>query len=160
MKNAIGLLMLLIVAGIVIPFMLPLKDGKPLLDFADITMPKGPKLPDIALPSFNTNNNSSGEVTFYRWVDANGETHIQNTPPAAGIKYETTMVNANTNMIQSVKPQPSRPKASAPQAAAVNIGSSSPFTTADPKKLMEDVKQLQGTMDNRTKTLDAQIRQY
>ncbi len=160
MKNAISLLMLLVVAGVVVPFVLPLKNGEPLLKFSDLTMPKGPKLPDIGLPSLPSSDSGSSNVTFYRWTDVNGETHIQNTPPPTGIQYETTTVNSNTNMIQSVSPQPSRPKASAPQAAAVNVGSSSPFTTTDPKQLMENINQLQGTMDTRTKTLDAQINKY
>ncbi len=39
--------------------------------------------------------------TLYRWQNAEGQWQISDTPPAAGIPYETVQYNRNTNVVPS-----------------------------------------------------------
>ncbi len=160
MNKMITILVFFVFMTVVVPFVLPLKDGKPLLNFSEMTMPKGPKLPDIDLPSFSSSDQQpSAPVNFYSWTDANGETHIQNTPPPEGIAYKVNTVNPDANIMKHVTPQPYRPKTTDKQAAAVSQ-SSMPMMTADPKKLMEDVANLKESIENRTNEIDSELKKY
>lgn len=39
--------------------------------------------------------------TLYRWQNAEGQWQVSDTPPAAGIPYETVQYNRNTNVVPS-----------------------------------------------------------
>lgn len=40
-------------------------------------------------------------TTVYRWQDKKGQWQVSNTPPPAGIKYETNTYRKDTNIIPS-----------------------------------------------------------
>ena len=151
MKGALSFISLLVVAGVVIPFALPIKDGKPLLNISDIKLPETPDLADISLPEFGSATSSTTMV--YQWVDQNGQMQFSNTPPPEGVMFQTKSVDGNVNTIKSVKPLPKRAKPDETQAAAVNFNNPVSLTTANPTKVMKDAKQIEQTLQNRDEEL-------
>jgi len=93
------LVVLVVIVGI-FPFILPLKDGKPLLKWSDISMPKQlkvpalsdlPDMPDLPDVSDLYSGSSDVSVTVYKWRDANGNWHFGDAPPA-DVSYERITV--------------------------------------------------------------------
>ena len=41
----------------------------------------------------------SSQSKLYKWRDARGQGHLSDTPPAAGIKYETVEYDEKTNVL-------------------------------------------------------------
>lgn len=105
MRSLITSMLIVLVIAAVIPFTVPVKDGKPLLQFKMPTLGT-PKLPDVSLPSLGGEEKRNPEVEVYRWKDANGVWQYSNTPPQ-GVKYETQTVQADANLIQGLAAQPS-----------------------------------------------------
>lgn len=101
-RKVIRTLFLLLVVATLFLFVYPLKDGKPLLSLDKIRMPEIPDipLPDVALPT--PGNDEAAEVTVYKWQDSDGSWHFSNELPPAGVRYETSRINPDSNRISSV----------------------------------------------------------
>lgn len=139
MKGPTSILMLLIFAGLIAPFILPLKDGEPIIKPSDISLPQ---TPDIKIPNIGSIGGSSSETTFYYWVNEQGHKQVSNIPPPEGVEYETKVVDGNANLIKAPKSAVS--SQSEPTKKDVTTGSKSvPFLTADPEKIMDDVNKLE-----------------
>lgn len=148
-------LLLVLIAAFVIPFTVPIKDGKPLLEFKMPDMAT-PKLPDISLPDINMGDKeqSNSQVEMYRWKDADGVWQFSNTPPQ-GIAYDVQTVDTNTNIIEAV---PTEVKASEP--VKEESGQISPVSALSPSqalKTMEDAKKVQSMVDDHKAAMDRAI---
>ena len=135
-RSTFTLLLLFLIAAFAIPFLLPIKDGRPLLAFSSIEWPDldfAALRSAISLPAFDsTRSSATSEVTFYRWRDADGVWRFSQQSPPAGVEYEVRSVDANANLIQG---RPSAPQeASAPTAAAAQPPS--PAVSAEPEPML------------------------
>ncbi len=144
----IKLLLLVLLLAVVIPFALPLRDGKPLLSLSAIKWPTLPevKLPKVELPQSLdlSGDGATGPVTVYRWRDSDGAWQYSSTPPAAGIAYESRTVDTATNVVPPLAPAaPAAPAAAAEEKkedkAAAPVAPS-PYSPDGVKKLFEDAR--------------------
>lgn len=138
MKFAMLSLLALIVAAGVAPFVVPLKDGKPLLEFKppDLGIPSLPAMSDFS--SVNQGVDRSNQpVTFYQWRDATGVMQLDSTPPDHG-DYKVVTVDPNTNLIQALPRSTPTPTA-APKPSAPSR--STPSLIPSPTKALETLNQ-------------------
>lgn len=144
----IKLMLLLVLLAVVIPFALPLRDGKPLLSLSAIKWPTLPevKLPKVELPQSLdlSGDGATGPVTVYRWRDSDGAWQYSSTPPAAGIAYESRTVDTATNVVPALVPAaPAAPAAAAEEKKedkAAAPAAPSPYSPEGVKKLFEDAR--------------------
>ncbi len=103
--------LLLLVAAAALPFVLPLREGKPLLDWRKLTLP-APPLPTLGAPD-------AGPVSVYRWQDAQGQWQFSNEPPPEGMSYELQIIDPDANLMARLPQQVpgSRPPVTEPTAA-------------------------------------------
>lgn len=100
------LLLLILLLAVIFPFTFPLKDGRPLLSWSDIQLPRKPDI-DIKLPTLSAAGEAnpstpSQSVILYRWRDGNGGLQFSNLQPPQGVAYEIIKVNPETNLVQGV----------------------------------------------------------
>ena len=48
------------------------------------------------------------ETKLYKWLDANGQWQVSDTPPAGGVKYEVLQYRSDVNVIPSSGPEKKR----------------------------------------------------
>ncbi|MFA5529216.1 MAG: DUF4124 domain-containing protein [Thiohalomonadaceae bacterium] len=89
--------------AVAVPFVLPLKQGKPLLDYRQLSLPG---LPDI--PRMDTDSAPPSAVTVYRWRGTHGEWHFGNVPPAQDIPVEVVRIDPDANTFQGHSAVPAR----------------------------------------------------
>ena len=70
-----------------------------IIGFRELTTSKPDK---PTLPENITSVVTDQEVTYYRWIDENGQTHFSNTPPT-GLPAEQHTLRPDTNIVQAVK---------------------------------------------------------
>ncbi len=89
----------LLLLGFGLALSLPLGDGQPLLRWQDLRqLPEDGINPIWRRLSVHTGA-GNGMVTSYRWRGDNGEWQLSNTPPPAGIPYETLEVDPDANLL-------------------------------------------------------------
>lgn len=157
-KLALTLLFLLLLAAI-IPFTLPLKEGKPLLQWDQLQTPqlKLPPLPDLSLTESDSPEHT---VTSYKWQDAAGNWHLSDAPPVSG-DYTAVTVNPNTNIIAAPEPAAPTPRQPPAPNRAPEPHNDSPTPTLNPaatltrgQEVMEQARQLEQTLQQRQQQLD------
>ena len=138
MRKLISILIMILVIASIAPFMLPLKNGEPLLKWSQLSIPGLPQFPDLSALTdlFKTKpENRSIPVTSYKWLDSEGNWQLSDTPPKNG-RYETVIVDPNTNLLQADIPAP---KIVAPPSTPVKDTSAqpaySPAMAYDPEKV-------------------------
>lgn len=133
MRKIISMLVIILVIAGIAPFILPLKNGEPLLKWSDISIPNLPELPEIAILKGDT----STSVTTYKWRDAEAVLHFTDSPPD-GVSYQTITVDPNTNVIQSIRPSaPAQQTVSETTRRPAVPPAYSPTTAYDPAKVSE-----------------------
>jgi len=142
MRKLISMLIILVIAGIA-PFILPLKNGEPLLKWSQLSIPSMLKLPQFPDLSALTDlfkakpDNSSTPVTSYKWRDSEGNWQLSDKPPQNG-RYETIIVDPNANLLQADIPVT---KIATPPSTQIKDTSAqpaySPAMAYDPEKVSE-----------------------
>lgn len=148
-----ALLGALVLAG-VIPFVLPLRDGKPLLDYRLLS---APELPRLTLPDGET---ASAPVTVYKWRGADGEWQFGNAPPAQGTRFEVVTVDPEANLIQALKPQaavaapadPATPPAGSPIGNPIDA-----YSPANIQQTLDKAQAARSAMDRHTAAQEAML---
>lgn len=84
------LAMVLAVAAAAALFLLPVRDGRPLLDWRELA---APALEQLGLPA------PERRVTAYRWRDEQGAWHYSTERPPPGTEYETVRVDPDANVL-------------------------------------------------------------
>lgn len=164
MKSLIFKMVIMFFIGMgILNYMLYLKTGKSPLSEIDFSMPSlstvknsipDIDLPDIDLPTLSSDKNGA-PLTVYKWVDKDGVINYSQADPKIS-SAEIMVVHPDTNLIQAgpvgapeePKPQTQRSAATAPKT---------PLALPTPnnvKQLMEEAKNVQTLMDERTKTLE------
>lgn len=94
-RKLLTLLLLLTVAALV-AFMLPLRGGKPLLDWHALELSE---LSTSRLPDWigDHEHTSPRQITIYRWRDSAGIWQYGAEPPADGTAYESRRIDSDTN---------------------------------------------------------------
>ena len=97
-----------VVGGLALPFtILKGDDGNTLLRISEF------KVPDFSFPNFSSLGMLGGsktskteqaetEVSFYKWIDIEGNVQFGNNPPAQGIEYTVKKIKPNENVIPAV----------------------------------------------------------
>ncbi|GAA5315915.1 MAG: hypothetical protein AseanaTS_11200 [Candidatus Pelagadaptatus aseana] len=98
-----------------------------------------------------------GQTKVYRWQDKEGYWQLSDTPPA-DLEAEITYIDPDRNMIQGLRSQPA-PQPEAQDVSEQSSGVPLPLTISPSKvqKLMDDAKQVQETLNQRTQDMDAMI---
>jgi hypothetical protein len=128
-----SLLGALVLAGVV-PFVLPLRDGRPLLDYRTL---RAPALPRLALPDIGTGEAGSAPVTLYKWRGAEGEWQFGNAEPPAGTPFERLTVDPGANLIQALRPELPAAAPADPAASAGGLPIASPLDAYSPAKVQQ-----------------------
>jgi hypothetical protein len=131
------------------------------------SMPSIPSLPEAAdlLPVSNPESfTKSGLTTIYKWRDEDGVWQFSNRAADAGLEVETLQLDGNINIMPSLATalvsQAKAETTSVDASAISNLPSG--MTTVAPEKIaemMETVTNLQDTVDQRHKNLEAAIKQ-
>ncbi len=156
-----------LVLAMILPFtVLKGKDGRPLMSFSDLKMPKLslpelPETPDLSNIKDKTPNISMpGKDIVYKWRDKEGELHFTSTPPPKGIEYTVKGYDPNTNLIQSVEIKTEESEHTA-QTEDKNtkepLDLSNPYSPEKVKKLIDDAQNVQKLLNDRLKKQEALI---
>lgn len=123
---------------------------------------------EAKLPKNITSVTTDKEVTYYKWVDANGQTHFGSTPPI-GQQAEQKKLRPDTNLVQAVKvPEPESDEDGGPDVVSLGGGrkpggsdkdgggSDEPFNPYTPdglQKMFDGARDAAKTMDQRNREL-------
>ena len=137
-------------------------DGRPLMSFNELMMPDL-NVPDMTgtvdLP--NLDNSAGGKDIVYQWTDAEGVGQFSSEPPPPGVEFSVKGYDPNTNLIQSVKPEP-EPVAVAnpvvqPAKPSPEVDIGNPYSPDNVRKLIDDAKQVQEIINQRHQQQEALI---
>lgn len=113
------------------------------------------------LPSLDSkplSTDSEGSSNLYRWQDENGQWHFSNIPPEQGDKTgadATVQVSQLPEAVNSIPPPPKMPASSASSAVSnPRVPAPTTVNPMDIPKLLEQAKNLQGLMDQRSQQID------
>ena len=158
MRKYIHLLLLLLLFAVIFPFAYPLKDGKPMLSWSDLRMPK---MPSVTLPELpgtgETARDANQPVTLYRWQGADGSPQFGSEPPAKGVKYEVVEVNPDANLIQALPPSDTPDTAGTEGEKSTASSFPSPLTVSpgEAMQLMDDAKKIRQMSEERLRQHEA-----
>lgn len=162
----------LLIAALVIAMLLPFtilkgKDGRPLMSFSSLELPKMglPDLPGLPESATTGLNSSSGgeETVIYQWKDSNGSIQFTNIAPPEGVEFTVKGYDSKANVIQSVR---------SPEAGTAELGSednkdqekpsipqdlTSVYSPEKVNKLIDDAKNIEKLLNNRLKQQNATI---
>lgn len=159
-KKIIRTLLLLLVFAAVVPFVYPMKNGKPLLSLDRLELPSLPELslPDIPLLSQEKTAETGTLTTAYKWRDPRGNWQFGSEPPRDG-PYETLQLDPNVNLIQGEKaaPEPAPEGAGAAQKAPSQADDGEVvfgYTPAKIEAMMEKTHQVKEAMEAHHQALE------
>ncbi|BBN80123.1 hypothetical protein PA25_01080 [Pseudoalteromonas sp. A25] len=169
MKYFSYLMIMVMLVGVGSLFILKKPDGTPWLSFGDVTwqaQQKASTLLNEAKSNFNqvvnesnvdSSNSSSNSGAIYKWQDANGNWVYSDTPNTQG-NSQTHTLDASRITVMAAE-DTSILKELAAQKAQIDTQLSNPsaLNPNDVKKLMQDAKNIQKLMDERTQRLDQAI---
>ncbi len=176
MKAFYKLLLILIILSLAIPFYLKGPDGRQLLSLSDIDhdlSTLSSNLKNTVLSSIerikhidgsdNTESaqEKSATTTLYRWLDAQGQWHFSNKPNETSEPFKVTP-NSSIPVPRQTPPDSEDTVVTAPsdlQSNGQNKDLPSPFSAKQVIQTLEEAKNIQKLMDNRTEQLDEAIRQ-
>lgn len=92
------------------------------------------------------------DVTVYQWKDEHGVTHYGGTPPTGQGSYDKKEIRANTNVVQATKQTEEEDKPETQGSRIAKVGSI--YSPEGVKNLMDDTKDLQKQMNDRTAEQD------
>ncbi len=138
----------LVIAGVV-PFILPLKNGKPLLDYRQI---RAPSLPDIGVAEFGTNSVNQEPVTVYKWRGTDGEWQFGSNPPGNGIPVDVVRIELD----QTVSSPPPDAGTGAPAGASDTVADV--YSPTRIQHTIEQARQVQSMLNQRAKDQEAMAR--
>jgi hypothetical protein len=144
MRRALGPLLLgLLILAAAVPFVLPLRDGRPLLDYRRIDWPH---LPDIPGPVLGGDAAPAAAVTVYKWRGDDGEWQFGGSPPAAGVPFETVSVDPEANRVEGIRSAPAEP-VMAPAAAPT--GAAGAYSPARIQRTLDEAREVQSLLNQR-----------
>lgn len=143
MRTLARLLLGILVIAVAVPFVLPLRDGKPLLDYRRIRLPD---LPELSLPRPGPEGDAAAAVTFYKWRDTDGGWQFDSNPPAPGIPFEIITVDPGANAIQGINAAP--PEVESPAAAAPPTLTET-YSPEDIQEVLGKAREVQSLMNRR-----------
>lgn len=137
-----------VVVAAVVPFVLPLRDGRPLLDYRQIRLPG---LPEIEMPAAGGDATAAAPVTFYKWRGPEGEWQFGNTPPAQGIPFEIVSVDPGANLYQGISAP--APAAATPPSAPATVAET--YSPARVQQALDQARKVQSMMNQRASDQEA-----
>lgn len=130
-------------------YLIYIKTGKMPFSFDRFNAPSFSALPDV--PKLI----GGGKEQAYKWTDENGVTHYSSEPPQELGKQALLLeVDPNTNLIQGAREKDEILPSIAPEPSNTPLPAGSVYNPQNVKKLMDDAKAVQETMNERAKQLE------
>lgn len=157
------LLIAVLIIGMLLPFtILKGPDGKTLMSFSDLKLPRFsmPDLPDLGGKSDSAQVNDKNVI--YKWIDAEGQLQFSSSPPPEGTEYTAKGYDPDTNLIQAVDIPTEEAKAK-DEGRNSEKGASSLDDIGDVyspekiEKLFKDAQNIEKLLNDRLKNQNAQI---
>ena len=164
MRKINRILLLLLLLAAIFPFTFPWKDGKPLLNWSDITKPE---IPEITLPEMPeladlTKSDNKEEiraphqpVTLYRWQSDDGGIQFSNELPPQGVSYEVVEVNPDANIVQAITPETGQKPATEEEASGISLPSPLTVSPQEATQLLEDARKIRDMSEERLRQHEA-----
>lgn len=160
------LLIAVLIIGLLLPFtILKGSDGKPLMSFSDLKLPKLstpdlPELPDLGNKSDSASVN--GKDVIYKWTDAEGQLQFSSSPPPGGTEYTAKGYDPNTNLIQAIDIPTEEAQAKVEETDSEKEASSlddmgNVYSPEKIEKLFKDAQNIEKLLNDRLKNQNAQI---
>lgn len=175
MKRLITLILIIAIGAGIAPFILPLKDGEPLLEPPEVSLPE---LPPIHLPDIpgtestdhkaRSDDTPPGKVAVYRWQDADGQWHFSSAPPE-GVAAEKVHVSTRINIMPAPeesgtsKYDPEQSRTSPQWAPVTSVQSApaskgaNPYSMEGAQQLLEKARNVQELVDQRKAQQDQAV---
>jgi hypothetical protein len=155
MKIFNKLLILMVLAALAGPFFLKKPDGTPFLNWRDF-------IPQNPLESVKESVVPSPPKKMYKWKDAKGHWQFGDMPPE-GVAAQEMQVKTQINEMKTIElPEGFRDEPEQQQAETSRFDptqkSATPLSTApltEVPKMLDQIEQFQGKLDERQKSLDA-----
>lgn len=161
MKLFIKVMLLALMLALVGPFYLKAPDGRPLLTYEDVKpdfmVNLGGWWKDVKQEAGKAvGNEHAGETLVYKWRDAEGVWQMSDSPPAGGAGYDTLWVDPDANLIKGLPREELEQAAKEEPASTPAVNVPLPLTVSPEQvsKLLEDAKNVQRLMDQRSKELN------
>ena len=108
-----------------------------------------------ALPELGSSKNllPARKETAYRWRDENGVIHYSSEPPP-NAEAEKLEVDPSTNLIQGLELKEKQASEDKEKPAEPEMPKANPYNPETIKKLFDDAKKVQETLDQRYKDID------
>jgi len=114
----------------------------------DVTLPGTADMTGSASKGIKSLGNavSDKDVTVYQWVDDKGVTHFGGSPPTGQGEYIKRSIQANTNVINAVKPRKKEPKIASSRSRSSRVGQL--YSKGGIKNLMDNTKETSQQMSD------------
>lgn len=150
-KWAIVLMLVLLVLVGMVPFVLPIHNGRPLLDWRTLLTTE--VVPAFEVPALSASTGLGQSVTVvYQWRDEGGKTHIADIPPQGQV-FHILEYDSEQNIILG---QGSEEELSA-DAMQQNPELSNAYTPAQIERLYQDAEHLVEQSEERQRLLNERI---
>lgn len=160
------LLIAVLIIGMLLPFtILKGPDGKTLMSFSDLKLPKfsTPDLPE--LPNLGGNSDSASvndKNVIYKWTDAEGQLQFSSSPPPEGTEYTAKGYDPNINLIQAVdiatEDEETKDEGTDSKKGASSLDDiSDVYSPEKIEKLFKDAQNIEKLLNDRLKNQNAQI---
>jgi hypothetical protein len=113
------------------------------------------KKPDLKIPELGLPAQQAVKQRFYKWEDEDGVRHFSSEPPGDNLRYEIVEVDPNINVVAPVPLEPNEAvpeqahEASSDKREADENDSPFPYSPERVKKLMDDARDVQKTLNER-----------
>lgn len=143
-----AVLMILIMVGIS-NYLMYIMTGKAPFSFGDMSL----NMPEASISELKSHI-PAGKEQAYKWTDANGTVHYSSEPPPENHAVELIHVDPNTNLVQGLRSEPKKVETQVNQVPATTLPTGSVYNPKTIKKLMDDAKGVQETLNKRYENLE------
>lgn len=152
------LLLMIVVIAFAAPFIMPLKNGQPLLDWHNLAL--AAKTPPLIQQTLTTTLEPRHEpVKLLRWQDKNHQWHFSQSPPEDGTPYETVFVDPDNNVVSLPRMESASTTAptSAPISNAEMETSPSPYSPSEISQLLQEASKAEALLRERHMQQEAEL---
>jgi len=164
----IKILLLLLVAALVAPFVLKGPDGQPLMTLDEIQKPEvlsnlKESISEVSMPFQGGEKEQpptlkAAKRKLYSWKDEQGNVHYSNVAPTDSASIKTIHVDPNINVIKMDKPEEGQSAALPVQEEQGQPGTGpsmiSVYTPEGTQKLIDEARAVEGRVQERQQEID------
>ena len=147
------LIILIVIAAGAAPFFINGPNDEPLMTLDDWKIELPTSASDL-LPGSEPPTAAPTITEVYKWQDGNGVWQFSNRPGDAEVDAEVVELDGNINTYEAFKAPPPQTTATESKATSAAIPGVSTISPSQAGELLDTVKNLQGTIDQRKADLD------